>query len=341
MRSAWIVGGTHPAASSPVPRRRPRAQEAVVDHHRQQLLDEERVALAPPRRFARARRPRCRRRRQVVDDLRARRAESGVEREVLELLPGRVGFSSTSGRATQRRSAGARLPSRHVVDEIEQRRLGPVKILEHEHERPAARRASRRACRAAQNISGSGYCRVRGRSPRRAARTTPSLPSPRARRASPARRREVVAVLDARRLPQRLDERPEGDPIAVGKAPPADDERVLGGGRADVLDETGLAHARIAGDQHARRRGRRPRARVLPRSLRFVPRGQPARPLVLGGPPIVHLQQAECGNTLRLAFQLERLDRLDLDVLADEPVRQLSEENLARRGRPARVAPPC
>ena len=46
----------------------------------------------------------------------------------------------------------------------------------------------------------------------------------------------------------------------------------------------------------------------------------------------MHVQEPECGDPLRLPLQLERLDGLDVDVVADEPVRQLSEQHLARAG---------
>jgi hypothetical protein len=44
---------------------------------------------------------------------------------------------------------------------------------------------------------------------------------------------------------------------------------------------------------------------------------------------IAHTQQPVGGNGLRLALQLERLDRLDLDRLANQRERRLSEQHLA------------
>ena len=46
----------------------------------------------------------------------------------------------------------------------------------------------------------------------------------------------------------------------------------------------------------------------------------------------MHRQQPEGRDALRLALQLQRLDGLDLDLIADEPVRQLAEQHLALSG---------
>ena len=112
---------------------------AVVDEHAHELLHEQRVALGSrgclaqrrgsgARRAARHRgRPRHRRR--AARAARGRRA--GAERRRR---------SSSSGRAAQTSSSGtSRRPAGEVLDEVEQRLLGPLHVVEHEHERPAAR----------------------------------------------------------------------------------------------------------------------------------------------------------------------------------------------------------
>ena len=176
-------------------------------------------------------------------------------------------FSSTSGRATQRRSAGAS----SAVDATWSTRsssAGSAQWTSSKTSTSGRRRDERldELARRPEHL-GKRVLPLREADGRGEPLEDVLVPLAEERGELRARGREVVAVLDARRLPQRLDERPEGDPVAVGKAPPADDERSLGGGRADVLDETRLADARIAGDQHdARRRGRRSRGRALPRS---------------------------------------------------------------------------
>ena len=50
-------------------------------------------------------------------------------------------------------------------------------------------------------------------------------------------------------------------------------------------------------------------------------------------PALEQRDEPVCGHGLRLALELERLDRLDLDVVADEPVGEVAEEHFALAGR--------
>ena len=186
-------------------------------------------------------------------------------------------FSSTSGRATQRRSAGASSAVvDDVVDQVEQRRLGPVQILEDEHERPAARQRLDELARCPEHL-GKRVLLLReadGGSEPLEHLLVALAQEP---RELGARGREIVGVLDSRRFPERLDERPERDPVAVGEASAADDERALRGRFANVLDEPGLADAGVARDEHARAGARLDRAVERSRDLlRLASRGRRA-----------------------------------------------------------------
>ena len=165
---------------------------------------------------------------EVVDDLRARRRPraDGARGGRTRSHAGRV--SRRSGRAMQSRSAGA---SSAVVATWSTRSssAGSAQWTSSSTSTSGRRRESvSTSLRAAQNTSDSGNCLLpRGRRRRRAARTRPPFPSP-TRPASFARaaaRSSPSSMPDA--CAQRFDERPERDPVAVGKAAAAEDERVL------------------------------------------------------------------------------------------------------------------
>ena len=227
-------------------------QEPVVDHHREQLLDEERISLGgldDP----------CLRvvgdlgaAEQVVDDLaRSRRPRAAT-------APGARAAptpDASRGRPAARRRAEA--PGRPPPSLRRGRRGRAARARPSGDPRRRARAAggattSRRACAPPRTPPEAGTAAPRGRRRRRAARTPPRSP-PRGARPSLARApARSSSSLDSRRLPQGLDERPERDPVAVRQAAAPDDERVLGGGFADVVDEPRLADAGVACDEHAR-----------------------------------------------------------------------------------------
>ena len=93
---------------------------------------------------------------------RRRRAAPSESVSALRLPPPQPGRrSSSSGRAVPTTSSGtSRRPVGELVDEVEQAVVGPVQILEDEHERAAARRAPREAA-------------ARPRTPRRASAAPP------------------------------------------------------------------------------------------------------------------------------------------------------------------------
>ena len=149
------------------------------------------------------------------------------------------------------------------------------------------------------------------------------------------RLRGRVALDDARGLTHGLRERPEGDAVAVRKAPPPEHDRVLGGRAHELLDEARLPDAGLADDGHepgATRLDGVPIRVIEDRELLLAADHggvQASRPFRI----LAHRLELVGGHRLRLALELERLDLLDLDVVADEPVRQLAEQHLVLAGR--------
>ncbi len=152
---------------------------------------------------------------------------------------------------------------------------------------------------------------------------------------SPSRERIAAAAAGSRQryveLLQHLDDRPVGDPLAVGEAAAANDRRLeavqkLGG-------QPGLADTGVAYDRHEL-------AALL--GLHALPYLSDERELPLASdeqrlvPPlrrVAHVEEPVGGNRLGLAFQNERLDRLDLGRVAGKRERRRSDQHLARLGR--------
>ena len=231
----WIVGGTRHCGE--IARCRPAAvladEQTVVDQHREHLLDEERIALG---RLGDSRRDL--RRQLAVRPTRfsIRRphssSESGSSRtEVAFSLPppqpGRM--SSSSGRARQiEQDRGAARPVGEVLDEIEERRLGPVDVVEDENERSSARERLEERSHGDEAVLGAYRRPRRARSSRPRAGRRPPLPrsAPNARRSLRARLVRRGRVFEPDRLLDGLDQRPERDALAVGEAAAARDERL-------------------------------------------------------------------------------------------------------------------
>ena len=126
-----------------------------------------------------------------------------------------------------------------MLDEIEQRRLGPVDVLEDDEQRPFARERLEQAPHGPEELL----------------RRSRSAAAERAEALDHERGVGLVAhrvrhgLLAAEPLDE-LRQRPEGDPVAVGEAAPGGDGRVL----ADLGDELGheprLADAGRADHRH-------------------------------------------------------------------------------------------
>ena len=220
---------------------------ALVDQLAEDLLEEERVALG-------AREDRAARRvaepvdvEQVRDELASRvlaeRAEEDRREVAAPAAPGRA-------RAAQlgpRRAHEEQRPLRSVgelLEQVEQRRVGPVDVVDHDDERLAlGEHREQRAPRAVQLdaerrrleprellVAGVEADRERERGGRRSGEIGQQL---RGERLDP-RDRDLgrVVVGDAGDALQDLGERPVGDALAVGEAAPDQDPRARPAARA-------------------------------------------------------------------------------------------------------------
>ena len=119
------------------PRTALESEEAVVDQHREHLLDEERVALGgledPVTRDLRdVGSPE-----EVVDELRrivaGQRLKQDRGRVHLAAAPTGADLEELGPRDAQHQDRGIPRPVREVFDQVEERRLSPVDIVEHDH----------------------------------------------------------------------------------------------------------------------------------------------------------------------------------------------------------------
>ena len=254
--SALIVGGI--ARSREVADGDPavavrRGRGPVVDQHAEQLLDEQRVALGGRRRCAPATRRRDAPPSRFAISCRLASGGSGSSR-----IDARVAAARRHSRPLARAARGG--PSRaagsgrrslqptQVLDEVEQRRLGPVDVVEDDDQRPIRARAPRSSRRTAQNVSS--HCErarrqaERAGDPRRDEASPPRLARSSARacaRASSA----VVGFPDAGGRLGRSPRRPVRDALAVRQAAAAEHRAPVAARRAtNSRDEPRLADAR-------------------------------------------------------------------------------------------------
>ena len=204
-----------------------------------------------------------------------------------------------------------------MLDQVEERLLAPLDVVEDDHERPLRRSLLQRLA------EGPGDLLRRCRRLRLAQQRAD-------RRGGGLVRRQQVELL------QHLDHRPVGDPLAVGEAAAADDRRL--DRSQNLRDEPGLADARIADDRHQL-------AALL--GLHALPCLPEDRELALASdeqrlvPPLrrlAHAQEPVGGNRLGLALQLERLDRLDLDRVAERARASAARSAPRPAARPAPAA---
>ena len=138
--------------------------------------------------------------------------------------------------------------------------------------------------------------------------------------------------MDVRRLPDHLHERPERDSPPVRKAPAAEHEDLGRDAGLELLDQARLADTRVTdhGDEpaHASLDGL---FELREQQLEFACAADEG--CDVGSRLGRQAEQAIGGHRLRLPLQLERLDRLDLDGVADEPVRLLADQDLESRRR--------
>ena len=232
-------------------------------------------------------------------------------------------------------------PLRQVVDQLEQRLLGPVDVLEDEHERlHVGELVDELAC-------GPGDLRLAALALDRLhhARGEPEQLGDRLVAAALdqllARGLHRVVVRDAGGGLDHLGERPVGDALAVRQRAAGEDRDALGAGeelaQQPALPDAGLA---VDGEDVRTAVADRPRKRVLEQlELRLAPdercRDGDALRLPVDGRE--RRDSAPIGSPE--AAQLERADVLGLDAAVGEPVRALADQDLAGPGGLLRAAP--
>ena len=259
-----------------------------------------------------------------VERRRASRAASSPVGPLLEQLgPGRA-------QEEQRRAVDG---SDEVLDQVEQRRLGPVDVVDDERPAAARRRGVSSSFRTPQNSSSTGNGSVgqadRGCEPRVDVRV---LAGASARELRRARRRGASSstMPAASRTISASGQNVMPSPVGEAAAAESGRARVDAAKNSSAsrdLPTPGVADER---DQPAACAAR-PRRRTAPRARPAPPRGRRAG--AAGARAAVDARatptQPIGGDALGLALQLERLDRLDLDAVPDEPVGQLAEQHLA------------
>ena len=270
--------------------------------HRHHLLDEERIAVGR-REDALAK---------VRLDVPRELGEEQVARLVTERLQqdrGRVELAARPAGSTveqlgtrhaEKQDRSVARPVGDVLDEIEERVLGPVKVVPDDDERPFARRLFEQA------PDGEGDLLLR-RDPVRAEEHT--------ERAGNAR---IELALVRPQLFDGFDDGPVRDALAVRETPSADDRRI--DPAHELRDE-----ARLADAGHAEQREELARAvrggdveRLAQEALLAL---APDERRVEAAPRFLrasHRHETERLDRLRLALQCQRLDRLDLDRRARE-----------------------
>ena len=220
--------------------------------------------------------------------------------------------SSSSGRAMHRSSSGAPVESsRRRLDEIEERLLAPLEVVEADHERRLL----------LEQLAERPGDLVR-------ARRTVALAQQR-----PDRGRRLRVGGQRVELLHDLDDRPVGDPLAVGKAAAADDAG-LDRRRAPPRPAATCPRPRRRPPSRARSATASAPASHACRSDLPAP-ARDRRTAMRASAPAAPgtASEPERRHRLRLPLQRQRLDRLDHDRLAHERQRRLADQHLARLGR--------
>ena len=222
---------------------------------------------------------------------------------------------------------------RQVLDEVEEGRLGPVDVLEHDHPRSYPRERGEQSPRTPEELLDRKRLARQAERRRHARDGRGPFLLGHARLEARASRGGFVVLSDARGVAHYLGERPERDALAVRQAPAAVHSRHVRDAGRESVDEMRLPGTRV-GD-------RRDEA-ALARLDRLVERraqdgelspatdeGAQAATDPSSGP---QLSQPVRRHRLGLPLQPQRLDGIGLDRVADQPEGQLTEEDLHRRG---------
>ena len=223
--------------------------------------------------------------------------------------PGGAALGQLRPRHAEHQDRGARGQEGDVLDQVEERLLTPLDVVEDDHERLPCRGLLQRLAKGPGDLL---RCRRRLRLAQQ--RTD--------------RHRGGLICGPHVELFQHLDHRPVRDPLPIRETAATDNRRV--DGSQSLRGEPGLADAGIADHRHqlAALLGAHALP-CLPQDPELEVTAHEQRPVPTLG-RVAHPQQPICGNRVGLALQLERFDRLDLRRVADEREGRASHQNLAR-----------
>ncbi len=271
--------------------------------HRQHLADEQRVA-AGRRGDPRAQLLRHSRPDQACRVLVAERLEPHRHR------PRGAAVEQLRAGHAEQQDRGAAREQRDVLDQVEERLLAPLDVVEHDDERRL-------------------LLEQLPERPGDLLRRRPRLRLPQQRA---DRRRGGRIGRQRAELLHHLDDRPVGDPDPVREAAAADDPRL---DRAERLRrQPRLAETRIADDRDQLTPPLRHAPAPRPRASSASSRSRPTNTVSCRRSTAARAPSSRNADTgSLLPFNDQRLDRLDIDRVTDQRARRLRDQHLARRGR--------
>ena len=303
------------------------AATVVLGEHREHLLEKERVALRGNGDAF----PRLRRDidggRQGSDQQRGLLGRERVEQDrgSVELAAGPAGPPVEQLRPGEAEDEHGHVPHpiSQVLDQIQQRRLCPVDVLEHEQHGPLAREHLDQPAHGPENLFLDG--------PARAGTDRALDPLGDGVR---VRVEQLANAAIACHLRHDLPHRPVGDALAVGQTAAREHARLTLEQACELLRQPALADARRAEHRHQMTAPLSPGA--LERLAELGELELPANEwhLEVARQRLAtrqNFQQAERRHRLRLALQRQWRDRLCPDDVLDEPVGGLADEHVAGR----------
>ena len=308
----------------------------ALGEHRDELLDEERVAGAGLGDLRAGRRRQVGLAEQPVDEVGRLVLGQGAEedRGRVELAPAPAWTLLEQLGTSVAEDEDRRVPRPvdDVLDHVEEGRLAPVDVLEDDDEGPIAGEGLEELAHGPERLLGR---RLGLRAADRSDDTLGDL-SRRLLVCDQGRDGLLRVALLAGEVADDLEEGEEGDPLAVREAAPGDDSGLAVKRRAQLAGEPRLADPRAA--EH----GEEVRAPLLDSVLEGLPQlpelavaadERRVRPTLEGGRAVDHLEEAPREDAVLLSAHDERLDRLDRDHVAHEPEGRLADEDLSRLGR--------
>ncbi len=309
-------------------------QHAALLEHRDELLDEQRVALRSgddpvPNRIRQS---------DLAEEVlgHARRIRVGQRRQddgpfVRPLAPRRLLLQERMAGHAQEQDRLVAHVRGQVAEQVEKRRFGPLDVVEENHQRFAGGEDLQKPADPPEELADleRRIAQADGRRDpidhRLVSEDAPKLPDGLGRR---VRIEQVRGALDD------LDDGPEGDAVAIRKAAPAHDGGLGAGGFEELLRQARLADAGVAdeGDHPTATcfDGRFERFRQEPHLGLAADHG--VRGANGGDRCAQDAHEPMGGNGLRFALERERFDLFESRGLADQPRGQVADQDLPGGG---------